>query len=92
MDNQIDTIMGQHAVLSAIENSKRIIISLKCTKEFFEKNKIAIENRGISKLYIVSRKEIDSEIKNNVHQGILLKCKSLKQIGLEKLIKMKKTL
>ena len=35
-------------------------------KSFFEKNKFVIENRGISKLYIVSRKEIDSEIKNNV--------------------------
>ena len=69
MDNQIDIIMGQHAALAAIENSKRIIISLKCTKEFFEKNKFVIENREINKLYIVSRKEIDSEIKNNVHQG-----------------------
>ena len=85
MDNQIDIIMGQHAALAAIENLRRVIISLKCTKEFFEKNKIAIENRGISKLFIVSRKEIDSEIKNNVHQGILLKCKSLKQISLEEI-------
>ena len=92
MDNQIDTIMGQHAALAAIENSKRIIISLKCTKEFFEKNKFVIENRGISKLYIVSRKEIDSEIKNNVHQGILLKCKSLKQISLEEINKNEKNI
>ena len=87
MDNQIDIIMGQHAALAAIENLKRVIISLKCTKEFFEKNKTAIENRGISKLFIVSRKEIDSEIKNNIHQGILLKCKSLKQISLEEINK-----
>ena len=57
MDNQIDTIMGQHAALAAIENSKRVIISLKCTKEFFEKNKFVIENRGISKLFIASRFE-----------------------------------
>ena len=87
MDNQIDIIMGQHAALAAIENLKRVIISLKCTKEFFEKNKFVIENRGINKLYIVSRKEIDSEIKNNVHKGILLKCKSLKQINLEEINK-----
>ena len=92
MDNQIDIIMGQHAALAAIENLKRVIISLKCTKEFFEKNKIAIENRGISKLYIVSRKEIDSEIKNNVHQGIILKCKSLKQISLEEINKNEKNI
>ncbi len=92
MDNQIDIIIGQHAALAAIENLKRVIISLKCTKEFFEKNKIAIENRGISKLYIVSRKEIDSEIKNNVHQGILLKCKSLKQISLEEINKNEKNI
>ena len=92
MNNQIDTIMGQHAALAAIENSKRVIISLKCTKEFFEKNKFVIKNRGISKLYIVSRKEIDSEIKNNVHQGILLKCKSLKQISLEEINKNEKNI
>ncbi len=92
MDNQIDIIMGQHAALAAIENYKRVIISLKCTKEFFEKNKFVIENRGISKLYIVSRKEIDSEIKNNVHQGILLKCKSLKQISLEEINKNEKNI
>ena len=92
MDNQIDTIMGQHAALAAIENLTRVIISLKCTKEFFEKNKIAIENRGVSKLFIVSRKEIDSEIKNNVHQGILLKCKSLKQISLEEINKNEKNI
>ena len=92
MDNQIDIIMGQHAALAAIENIKRVIISLKCTKEFFEKNKFVIENRGISKLYIVSRKEIDSEIKNNVHQGILLKCKSLKQISLEEINKNEKNI
>ncbi len=92
MDNQIDIIMGQHAALAAIENLKRVIISLKCTKEFFEKNKIAIENRGINKLFIVSRKEIDSEIKNNVHQGVLLKCKSLKQISLEEIDKNEKNI
>ena len=92
MDNQIDIIMGQHAALAAIENLTRVIISLKCTKEFFEKNKFVIENRGISKLYIVSRKEIDSEIKNNVHQGILLKCKSLKQISLEEINKNEKNI
>ena len=92
MDNQTDIIMGQHAALAAIENLTRVIISLKCTKEFFEKNKIAIENRGISKLFIVSRKEIDSEIKNNVHQGILLKCKSLKQISLEEINKNEKNI
>ena len=92
MDNQIDTIMGQHAALAAIENLTRVIISLKCTKEFFEKNKIAIENRGVSKLFIVSRKEIDSEIKNNVHQGILLKCKSLKQISFEEINKNEKNI
>ena len=92
MDNLTDTIIGQHAALAAIENPKRIIISLKCTKEFFEKNKFVIENRKISKLYIVSRKEIDSVIKNNVHQGILLKCKSLKQISLEEINKNEKNI
>ncbi len=92
MNNQIDIIMGQHAALAAIQNLKRIIISLKCTKEFFEKNRFVIEKRGINKLYIVSRKEIDSEIKNNVHQGILLKCKSLKQISLEEIDKNEKNI
>ena len=92
MDNQVDIIIGQHAALAAIENLKRVIISLKCTKEFFEKNKFVIEKRGINKIYIASRKEIDSEIKNNVHQGILLKCKSLKQISLEEINKNEKNI
>ena len=92
MENQIDLIMGQHAALAAIENLKRIIISLKCTKEFFEKNRFVIENREINKFNIVSRKEIDSEIKNSVHQGVLLKCKSLKQISLEEINKNEKNI
>jgi len=92
MENQIDLIMGQHAALAAIENLKRIIISLKCTKEFFEKNRFVIENRKINKFNIVSRKEIDSEIKNSVHQGVLLKCKSLKQISLEEINKNEKNI
>ena len=92
MNNQIDIIMGQHAALAAIENLKRIIISLKCTKEFFEKNRFVIENRKINKFNIVSRKEIDSEIKNSVHQGVLLKCKSLKQISLEEINKNEKNI
>ena len=66
MNNQIDIIMGQHAALAAIENLKRVIISLKCTKEFFEKNKFVIENRGIDKLYIVSRRVIENINKNKI--------------------------
>ena len=63
--------------------------SKRCPKKSLKKiqNKSVIENRGISRLYILGRKEIDSEIKNNVHQGILLKCKSLKQINLEEINK-----
>ena len=58
------------------------------TEEFFEKNRFVIEKREINKFNIVSRKkEIDFEIKHSVHQGVLLKCKSLKQISLEEINK-----
>ena len=64
MDNQIDIIMGQHAALAAIENLTRVIISLKCTKEFFEKNRFVIEKREINKFNIVWCSEKKEPITN----------------------------
>ena len=72
MDNQIDIIIGQHAALAAIENLKRVIISLKCTKEFFKKNKQLFENVKNIDRQIVDRKKIDSLIGEKVHQGIVI--------------------
>ncbi len=92
MKKSIDTIIGNHAALSAIQNNKRVIISLRCTKEFFEKNRLIIEERKIENFQIVSRKEIEFETKNNIHQGVILKCSSLEQKGLENISKDEKNL
>ena len=81
--NQFQTIIGYHAALAALLNKKRVIFSLKCTKEFYEKNKKEINLREIKELKIIPRKLIDMEIKNNFHQGVLLKCSHLEKYNLQ---------
>ena len=81
--NEVQTIIGHHAALAALYNHKRIIFSLKCTREFYEKNKKQIDLRGIKTLEVVSRKFLDQETKNNFHQGVLLKCRHLEKYNLQ---------
>ena len=70
MDDQIDIIMGQHAALAAIENLTRVIISLKCTKEFFEKilNSKHVESRSEETFTDISNRE--NYIFNSTINGI----------------------
>lgn len=81
--NEIDTIIGKHAAIAALQNPNRKILSLKCTKDFYEKNKGEIKDRKALVFNIVKRKEIESEIGNNFHQGIIIKTKSLKKNDLK---------
>ena len=37
VENEI--IIGYHAALAVLKNPRRKIVSMKCTKEFFKKNK-----------------------------------------------------
>lgn len=81
--NEVQTIIGHHAALAALSNKERVIFSLKCTKEFYEKNKKNINLKEIKELKIISRKLIDMETKNNFHQGVLLKCSPLEKFKLQ---------
>ncbi len=71
-ENEI--IIGYHAAVAVLKNPHRKINSIKCTKEFFKKNKELIEMKKISNFKIVNRKEIDFEFKNNFHQGVIINC------------------
>ena len=89
---QNEIIIGQHAVVAVLENPKRIILSLKCTNEFYLKFKRKINERKIKKFEIVSRKNIDLELKNNFHQGVMITCKSLQHQDISKIDDSEKNL
>lgn len=76
-ENEI--IIGHHAAVAVLENKDRLLFSLKCTKDFFNKNKKIIENRRIKKIEVVNRKVIDAETKNNFHQGVIIKSQTLQK-------------
>ena len=80
---QREIIFGYHAALGVLQNLDRKIFSLKCTKEFYEKNKTLIEKRKIKDFEIVTRKIIDLESKNNFHQGVFIKCCKLQKFNLD---------
>ena len=76
--NEVDTIIGKHAAIAVLQNPNREILSLKCTKDFYEKNKELIKNKKIQNFNIVKRKLIESETGNDFHQGIIIKTRSLR--------------
>jgi len=85
-----ETIIGYHAAIAVLKNTRRKITSMKCTKEFFKKNKDLIEMKKISVLKIVNRKEIDLECKNNFHQGVIIHCNALNNYNLSSIGKDEK--
>ena len=89
---QREIIFGYHAALGVLQNLDRKIFSLKCTKEFYEKNKTLIEKRKIKDFEIVTRKIIDLESKNNFHQGVFIKCCKLKKFNLDSITEKEKNI
>ena len=85
-----ETIIGYHAAIAVLQNTRRKITSMKCTKEFFKKNKDLIEMKKIKDLKIVNRKEIDLECKNNFHQGVIINCNALNNYNLNSISKDEK--
>ena len=79
---EYETIIGYHAAIAVLKNPLRKIISMKCTKEFFKKNKDLIGGKKISDFKIVNRKTIDLECKNNFHQGVIINSSFLKNHNL----------
>tara|TARA_B100000686_G_scaffold41610_1_gene43069 strand:- start:133 stop:849 length:717 start_codon:yes stop_codon:yes gene_type:complete len=81
--NDTEIIFGLHASIAALQNPSRTVFSLKCTQDFFNKNKKLIESSKPKQFEIVKRKVIDLELENTIHQGILLKCRKLKKSNLD---------
>ena len=78
-------IWGLHASLAAIENNKRNISALFCTKVIFEKYIKSYKNK-INNINILSTNELNSILKNKVtHQGIILETKPLNYLNLDQL-------
>ena len=78
-------IWGLHASLAAIENNKRNIRTLFCTKIVFEKYIKSYEKK-INNINILSKNELDTILSNKViHQGIVLETKPLNYLNLDQL-------
>ena len=92
MEQKEINIIGYHAAIGALQNSNRRIISLRCTREFYNRNRILIEKRKIKNFEIVSRKIIDSQAKNNFHQGVFIKCENLEKLNLDSISPNEKNL
>ena len=75
-------LYGRHAVISALQNPKRQIEKLLCTKENAQELQ-----KFSKKIQIVERKEIDKLLSHDsVHQGIALICKPLPNTAIEDII------
>ena len=73
----IEEIFGIHAAIAALKNPRRKIYSLICTQDFYDLHSHDFKNKNIEKIQILKRKEIDSLLGFNTHQGIYLKCNFL---------------
>ena len=73
----IEEIFGIHAAKAAIKNPRRKIYSLICSQEFYDKNLRDLKKKKIEKIKILKRKEIDSLLGFNTHQGVFIKCNFL---------------
>ena len=73
----IEEIFGIHAAKAALKNPRRKIYSLICTQDFYDMHSHDLKNKKIGKIQILKRKEIDSLLGFNTHQGIYLKCNFL---------------
>ena len=80
-------LYGRHPVLAAVNNPKRKIIKIFCTKENVEELKKSLQQtqRNIP-LEIIERKELDRMLpRDAVHQGFALQCKELENCSLEEI-------
>jgi len=73
----IEEIFGIHAAKAAVKNPRRKIYSLICSQEFYDTNLQDLKKKKIEKIQILKRKEIDSLLGFNTHQGVFIKCNFL---------------
>jgi 23S rRNA (guanosine2251-2'-O)-methyltransferase len=77
-------LYGRHAVLAALDNPRRKINKVLCTKETFEE----LKNTGHKNLVrVVDKKEIDRLLPpDSVHQGLLAYGQELENYAIEEII------
>ena len=86
----IEEIFGIHAVKAAIKNPRRKIYSLICSQEFYDTNLHYLKKKKIEKIQILKRKEIDSLLGFNTHQGVFIKCNFLQNYSIAEIKKNEK--
>lgn len=87
----IDIIFGLHASISALNNKKRKLIEILCTDETFKRvDKILIKHQ-ISNVQFVTRKYLDTILKNKYHQGIMIKSYKLEQRNYDEILESYKS-
>ncbi len=73
----IEEIFGVHAARAALKNPRRKIYSIVCTKGFYDDYSHDLKKKQIKNIQILKRKQIDSLLGFNTHQGVFLKCNFL---------------
>ncbi len=87
----IDIIFGLHASISALNNKKRKLIEILCTDDTFKRvDKILIKHQ-ISNVQFVTRKYLDTILKNKYHQGIMIKSYKLEQRNYDEILESYKS-
>ena len=79
----IEEIFGIHAARAALKNPRRKIYSLSALKSFMIHLLIYLKKK-IEKIQILKRKEIDSLLGFNTHQGVFINVIFYKTIRLQK--------
>ena len=83
-------LYGRHPVLAAINNPKRKIGKVFCTKENADEVKKALsQNKRNLPVSIIDRKELDKLLpKDAVHQGFALQCQELEDYTLDEICRL----
>jgi 23S rRNA (guanosine2251-2'-O)-methyltransferase len=73
----VEEIFGIHASRAALKNPRRKVYSIVCTQDFYDNHSYDLKKKNIEKIQILKRKQIDSLLGFNTHQGVFLKCNFL---------------
>lgn len=88
---QIEKIFGLHACISVLNNQKRKISKILCTKDTLKKIQAKVHNQNsIKNVKILKRLELDSHLKTTIHQGIVIFAEKRKILEFESKINNQK--
>ena len=88
---QIEKIFGLHACISVLNNKKRKISKILCTKDTLKKIQAKIHNQNfIKNVKILKRLDLDNQLKTTIHQGIVVFAEKRKILAFESKINNQK--